>query len=215
MKDCYVSGKSVVVLITVIVSFVALLEPSVFAQGGSRPFPVSRRIEEMNRQGEQYERDAQSKDLKGKAENRVDPRRTKEIIAQVSEDFERIQDIYNKIVIAMSSNRALDYGLISEAAAEVKKRANRLKSNLALPQPKDDEKSQKKQDELDQPDDEQMKTLLLAFRNHIASFVTNPLFEFSNALDVELSIKASHDLKRIIELSDSIKKSADKLKKSK
>ena len=220
MKDCHITNKNIVVFIVVFVCFIGLLESPINAQGGgsNRPTPVDRRIEEMNRQSKEYERDAQGKNLEGKAEKRVDQRRAKEILAQVNEDFEGIQSIYNKIVIAMSSNAALDYEFISEAASEVKKRASRLKNNLALPQPKDDKKDDekdKKQDEYGEFSDEHMKALLLALRNHISSFVTNPLFESSGALDVELSIKASRDLKNIIELSDSVKKGADNLKKSK
>jgi hypothetical protein len=113
-------------------------------------------------------------------------------------------------VIAMSANETLDYKFISAATADLRKRASRLKSNLALPQPENNEPSQKREAEID---DEQMKSLLLLLRRRIASFVTNPLFETSGPLDIELSGKASLDLKKIVELCERIRKIADQLKK--
>jgi hypothetical protein len=53
----------------------------------------------------------------------------------------------------------------------------------------------------------------MTLRKHIYDFVTNPLFESQGVLDLEQGRKASRDLDRIIELSESITKSGDKLKK--
>jgi len=59
----------------------------------------------------------------------------------------------------------------------------------------------------------EIKPLLVSLRSHIYNFVTNPLFETSGVIDVELSKKASNDLNQIIGFSESINKCADKLKK--
>jgi hypothetical protein len=53
----------------------------------------------------------------------------------------------------------------------------------------------------------------MTLRKHIYDFVTNPLFESPGVLDLEQGRKASRDLDRIIELSESITKSVDTLKK--
>ena len=103
----------------------------------------------------------------------------------------------------------MPYKFISVATPDIKKRASRLKSNLALPQPENNEPGQKKEGEID---DGQIKNLLLLLRRHILNFVTNPLFETSGPLDVDLSSKASRDLKKIVDLSERIRKSADHLK---
>jgi hypothetical protein len=55
---------------------------------------------------------------------------------------------------------------------------------------------------------------LLMLRRYVYSFVTNPLFESKGVLDVRQAKKAGQDLDMIIELSESIKKESDKLKKA-
>src|SRR5688500_8362120 len=47
---------------------------------------------------------------------------------QIKEDFERIQVINSDILQANNSNAGIDYDRISDAAAEIRKRATRLKS---------------------------------------------------------------------------------------
>ena len=49
---------------------------------------------------------------------------------QIKEDFERIQVINSDLLEANKSVSGLDYTRISEASAEIRKRATRLKSNL-------------------------------------------------------------------------------------
>jgi hypothetical protein len=193
-----------------LICFLMLSAVSVLAQS-SRPLSsVERRVETINRQGTELERDEQQRDMNGKS-NPEDRKRVQQIRNEIREDFERIQAIYNNIVITMSNKNAmLDYKFIAEATAEVKKRASRLKTNLLLPQPKDAEKEKKQEADLSE---EQMKPSLMSLRNHIYNFLTNPMFESTGAIDVELSTKASHNLNEIIKLSESIWKCADKIKK--
>jgi hypothetical protein len=176
---------------------------------GSRPSPIDRRVEEMNRQREQYDRDTLRDGLDRKSQRPADQKAAREITLQVKQDFEHIQSVYNQIVLVMTANSALDYKFIYDATGEVKKSASRLKRNLALPEPEPDEASAKKEADLTQ---EAIKPSLLKLCSHIVSFVTNPLFETSGVLDVEQSIKASKDLEKVIELSDGIWRSAGKLK---
>ena len=132
------------------------------------------------------------------------------LIAQVQQDFERIQIARNEIVRVLSPGDALDYKFISTVTGEIKKRATRLEDNLALPDPDEDKKRKKEEMELDE---EQIRVALLTLCNHIESFVTSPFFETPGVIDVQHSAKASQDLKSILELSSSIKKSATRLKK--
>ncbi|CAN5827827.1 hypothetical protein BH18ACI4_BH18ACI4_12880 [soil metagenome] len=212
MKDRDGGNKNVVALITPMFCLItALTTPALAQSGTSRSSPVGRRLEELNRQGEKLERDELRRDLEGRPEKPAHLKPSQATTAQVKQDFERLQVVYNEIVLAMSASEALDYKFISVATADLRKRASRLKSNLALPQPENDEPSQKKEAEIN---DGQMKSLLLLLRRHISSFVTNPLFETSGPLDIELSGKASRDLKKIVELCERIRKSADQLKKA-
>ncbi|MFN2511043.1 MAG: hypothetical protein ABR568_06305 [Pyrinomonadaceae bacterium] len=176
------------------------------AQTGSRPYPVGRRVEEMNRQAEQYEREGRSRSEK--RDERRDRKPSRAAAVQVREDFGRIQIIYNELVLAMSAGKILEDNFIADALEGINKSAIRLKSNLALPRIDDKENDQKKENGLEV----KLQRSLTLLCSHISNFVTNPLFESSGALDVELSIKASRDLDEIIELSDHLKKKTEKLK---
>jgi hypothetical protein len=134
------------------------------------------------------------------------------ILEQIKEDFMRIQVIKNEMMRAISINNALDYKHISDTAAEIKKRAARLKTNLALPEQEDNEMNRSIQNE-DASDSEQVKALLLRLDGSIQSFVTNALFQ-KPIIDLQLAAKAIRDLESIIQLSSSMKKSAERLNKT-
>lgn len=180
------------------------------AQG--RRTPVERRVEDLNRQREQYERDTLRDGPKGKPEKSLDQKAAQATALQVKQDFERMQSVYNDIVIALSSGDSLNHKFVSDATAEILKRASRLKTNLVLPAPTDAEQEIAK--ELDSTED-QLKPRLKKLCLHIVSFVTNPLFETSGILDIEQSTKASRDLESIIRFSEYISKNAGKLSKGK
>jgi hypothetical protein len=147
MKDCDVGDKSIVALIAAMVCLITVITTPALAQSGaSRPSSVGRRVDELNRQSENLDREALVRDLEGGPEKHTDQKRSQAITAQVKQDFERLQVVYSEIVLAMSANEALDYKFISVATAEIKKRASRLKNNLALPQPENNAPSRKKED---------------------------------------------------------------------
>ncbi len=110
---------------------------------------------------------------------------------------------------AVSVSEALDYEVIANATLEIKKRAARLKDNLALPKPEINEKKSK---ERRAPDRKQVKASLYILDQSIMSFVTNPGFQNADVVDAHLSVKASTDLAKIIELSESIRQSAKSLR---
>lgn len=183
-----------------------------FAQGGggARPTPVDRRIERLNRQGEQYDLENSIRDMKRPQETPADRRRAQEAAQQIKHDLEGLQESYNRIVLVMAEKDGLNrkHDSVFRAVAEINKYSMRLKTNLALPRPKDlkDEKARV------EGNNEQMEESLMALRKHIYNFVTNPLFESPGLLDLEQGRKAGRDLDRIIELSESIRRSGDKLK---
>ena len=211
MKNYHARVRHIVVLAAAALCLMTIQATTATAQRSGRSTGMERRSEEMNRRREQLEREMLLRGVEPKSEDPSEERRDQATVSQVRQDFERIQAIYNQIVIAMSANQTLDYRFVSDATSEIRKRSSRLKSNLSLPPPEDDEKSRKKQND---QSGEPLETALLVLSNHIKSFVTNPLFESSGVIDVNLSNKASLDLKKIIELSDSIRKRADKLNKT-
>lgn len=210
MKNIYAERRIIAARVGLVLLLIAAAGGPAFAQGGgTRPTPVDRRMEHMTRQGEQYERDKLNSDLKGGANNPRDRKRAEALAAQVRHDFEVLQAGYNRIVIAMASKKGLDYDSVLGAVAEIRKCSHRLKNNLALPRPKGDEDKEVQGEAIP----ERVEESLLMLRKHVYSFVTSPLFEAPAVLDVEQAKKASRDLDRVIELSESIGKSGDRLKK--
>jgi hypothetical protein len=210
MRSCQLTARKSLLPLAALLFLLTGAATETPAQRGRTP--LERRIENMDRQREQYERDTLRDKPNNKSERDADQKSARAIAVQVKQDFEQLQAVYNNIVMAMSANTALDYRFISESTAEIMKRASRLKSNLVLPAPKDAEHDKIIEAEASE---DQMKPKLKKLCLHIVSFVTNPMFETSGILDIEQSRKASLDLESIIKFSESIAKSADRLAKNK
>ncbi|MGH9907600.1 MAG: hypothetical protein ACRD8U_18675 [Pyrinomonadaceae bacterium] len=208
MRKTHAAGKIIAVVAVITVVGIGL-ESRVSAQG--RSYSVARRIEAMERQADKYERDGLHRDAENKNEKAADRKRTKAIAAQVTEDFDRIQVIYNDVLRTMSAGKSFEQGFLSESVAGINRCASRLKTNLALPQSTEAGKNEQSQTGIG-PD--HLKVSVAALLKHISNFVTNPLFESAGVLDVELSTRASRDLNEIIELSGRLKKTVTKLKLS-
>ncbi len=139
------------------------------------------------------------------------PKDSKTIMTEVNEDFDRIRAINEEVKTATSSNTSLSYKSISDSAVEIKKRATRLKANLTgLPKADKEEKHQKQNVPLDEV---QMRSLLSSLNGVMTSFLSNPVFSDMGTLDNQLAFKARRDLEGLIELSDVVKKGAEKLGK--
>jgi hypothetical protein len=207
-------SKSVASITATIGGLIIALAPSASAQQQNRPVYVppvlERREAEIARQREMRQTDILRERLGKRPLRSSSLVYVHALIAQLKQDFERVQIARNEIVRAMSPGSALDYKFISTVTGEIKKRASRLEDNLALPEPDGDEKTQKNGMELNE---EQIRVALSTLCNHIESFVTSPFFETPGVIDVQHSAKASRDLKSILELSGRIKRSATRLKK--
>lgn len=133
-------------------------------------------------------------------------------LAEIGEDYERIQVVNNRMMAAVFNAQAPDYAGVAAATAEIGKRAARLKSNLHLPPPAE---SAEKRTALAEPADAAaLKKLLLTLDASLMSFVKSPLFESVDVLDAAAAAKARADLEAVIELSHFINKSAERMAKS-
>lgn len=150
-------------------------------------------------------RDMQVRSLEIAKEDKGDttPAASPEVIKQVTEDFGRIQEINAEVMQGYTSGAAPNYQYLSEAMADINKRAARLNKNLMLPQLPASE-----------PLEEQDGSPLVQLHGLILSFVTNPIFKNANTIDAEQGTKAKRDLEHIVELSNRIRKSAERLAKS-
>ena len=182
------------------------------AQQQGRPVYVppvlERRETEMSREREARQREELREGLGRSRARAANLRYVQAVIAQVTQDFERIQTARNEIVRTISNG--LDYKFVSEVTGEIRKRATRLEENLALPKPEEDEKRVVNYGELN---GDQIRVALLMLCDRIESFVKNPLFETPGVIDVEHSTKASSDLDSILKLSATLRRNAERLKK--
>lgn len=183
-----------------------LFAAPVFAQSApSGPPPVDRgRNTDRIRQQDMSSREWQLRNFGTEPGSPKDERQVKALMAQTEEDFTRILTLHNEIARALTSKQALNYRFVSEATAEIKKRATRLQSTLALnPSPDDVPVTAKS--------DAEMNDSLVKLCKEIRSFVTNPIIENPNTIDAEQVTRARRDLESLIQLSGLIKKDADKL----
>lgn len=195
-------------LMTALILLIFFAAP-VFSQsvppGG--PPPIDRRANtDRIRQQDMSRREYQLRNFGREPGSPKDERQVKALMAQTEEDFTRILTLHNEIARALTSKKDLNYEFVSEATAEIKKRASRVQSMLALHLSSDDAPVKEKSDP-------EMTDSLVKLCQEIRSFVTNPIIENPNTIDVEQLTRARRDLESLIQLSGLIKKDADKLSK--
>jgi hypothetical protein len=188
--------------------FIFCVSP-VFAQSApSGPPPVDRVNTERMRQQEMSSREWQLRNFGTEPNAPKDKRQIEALMAQTEQDFNRILFLHNEIARALTSNKDLDYHFVSDATAEIKKRASRVQSSLFLHLKPEEALELEKSPA---PKDLPMKDELIRLCHQIRSFVTNPSIENPNTINAEQMSKARKDLESLIQLSGQIKKDADKL----
>jgi hypothetical protein len=136
-------------------------------------------------------------------------------IEHTKQDFKRIQLLRNDMVDRLVAKEPLDYKLLSTQAEEINKRATRLKMFLMKPPAAELTKGEEKRPEATQPayDEAAMKAALVKLCNTIHSFTGNPMFKNPGVVSTDEPAKAGGELLTIIELSENIRKNADRLAK--
>ena len=142
--------------------------------------------------------------------------RLEAVVVQVKEDFAHLQIVRNEIARNLVARRPLDYHLILDQTAEINKRANRLKIYMMPRAPEDKEKEAKNPPALNS---ENMTGALVRLCKLIDSFVENPALKNEvNAQQLDRAkadkARADSDLLNIVELSNDLKKSAERLNKT-
>jgi len=172
------------------------------------PPPIDRRANtDRIRQQDMSSREWQLRNFGTEPVRPKDERQLKALMAQTEEDFTRILTLHNAIARALTSNKDLNYQFVSEATAEIKKRATRVQSTLALHLAADDAPVKEKSDP-------ELKDSLVKLCKEIRSFVTNPIIENPSTIDAEQLTRARRDLESLIQLSGLIKKDSDKLSRN-
>jgi hypothetical protein len=133
------------------------------------------------------------------------------MLAQIKEDFLRIQIIDDDLKERAGREDAIDLKLVARSASEIKRRAVRLQDNLSLPEIS----------AVSHPPNPgvdagpvQLRSLLSSLSKSINEFVENPLFESARVVNAGLSAQARRDLQQIIYLSNQIRKTSERLNRA-
>ncbi len=167
---------------------------------------------DRTREMERVERDQQLL-LKRLPAKKDDDSVRRAVLKQINEDFRNIQGLNNTMMANAWAHEELEYGSISDSLSQIKSRATRLRSNLALPKAKDVKDVEEKQLDLARAGVKEFREALLLLDKSIMSFVTNPLFQKSNVVEVGLASRARQDLEVVIQLSGNLQKTSEQLKK--
>lgn len=135
--------------------------------------------------------------------------------ARGKEDFRTLQLVNNEMMRAVFVTAAAgptDYERVAEAAAEINKRAARLRSNLRLPDQQAGETTRAAAPDI--ADDGQLRASLRVLDKAIMEFVTNPGFRQSGTVDVRHSAAAAETLTRVAELSRAVRLGAERIRKA-
>ena len=129
---------------------------------------------------------------------------------QITEDFRELQSLNNRMMATTWDQPTLDYKYISRMTGEILKKATRLRSNLGLPKSEEKEAAQPSEEI---STEEAVKAELVSLDRSVMSFVTNPIFQQTNVMDLRLASQAKSDLEAVISMSNRLKKVSAKLRK--
>lgn len=131
--------------------------------------------------------------------------------AQIREDFVRLQVVNNDLARAASGGGQLDLKLVAKFASEIKKRAERLKLNLALPEA---EEGAKVPAAPTPSDPEQLRVALSRLDGIVLRFTNALHAKGVRSFDAQSSARLRLDLEAIIGLSERVKKGSEKLEEA-
>ena len=190
---------------------------STLAQG---PTPPAGAGPPMNPDPMRAERERQTSEARlrtaelGAAEDAERQKLIRMAIANVKQDFTRIQVLRNDIARNLVARKPLDYNLITEQTAEIRKRAQRLNVYMLARAPEN-----KEQNSTLEFASEEMIDALVKLCKLIDNFTENPAIKNVATIDAkdrekakEDKAKADQDLMSIIRLSETIHKKSDSLK---
>ena len=206
MSDRYAACKCALIALPLALFFVSPVFSQTVPAG---PPPIDRSVNtDRVRQQDMSSREWQLRNFGNESKAAKDKRNLESLMKQTEEDFTRILTIHNEIARALAAKETpLNNQFVSEATAEIKKRASRVQSSLALrlsPQEVLD------MEKAGAPKELPIKEELVRLCSQIRSFVTNPSIENPNTINAEQMSKARRDLEVLIHLSERINKLSKK-----
>jgi hypothetical protein len=179
--------------------------------GAGPPANINPKLEERARQASEARLRSAELEASEEAENQ---KHIQAAIANMKQDFTRIQVLRNDIARNLVAHKPLDYSLITEQTAEINKRAHRLNVYMLARVPEG-----KESNSTSDLKSEEMVVALVKLCKLIDSFTENPALKNAATIDAkeiekakEDKAKADEDLMAIIILSESIQRKSDTLK---
>lgn len=181
-----------------LLAFLVLLVGDSSAQVNRGISAAGRRMDDFDNQRTKAERDAMAREMRGKKPTKEELQNAARIKAETREDLEGLQQSYNDIVVKLSGGATPESSFVDEATAKVIKHADRLKANIIFP-------TAEKQDEpkpivIAGDTRKQLRELC----TRIYEFLTNPMIENPNVLDLEAAEKARTSLEYVISISENL-----------
>lgn len=183
-----------------ILAFLSIFSIEIDAQASRGISAAGRRMDDFDNQRRKAERDTMQREAQGRRPTKEELQNAARVKTETREDLEGLQESYNEILTKLSGGE-VDGAFAIEATARINKYANRLKANIAFPKPQ--EQSERKPVEI-APD---TRRYLRNLCTRIYEFLTNPMMENPNVLNVGAAHSARDLLDAIIALSDSVTKS--------
>lgn len=186
-------------------------------QGGRRGLGNSAEVERLERERrDRLEREADLREREFMLRNmemvkrrRAEPPQPRLAVAQIREDFVRLQVVNNDLARAVFRGSTLDPKFVSKSASEIKKLAARLRDNLALPEWQDGSAGNGAK-----AAPVELRPALSALDALVLRFVDGLASKGISLVDAEASLKARRELEEIIKLSEHVKKASEKFGKA-
>lgn len=208
-----VSAVLPAVIILILLTSINAQERREPPSGAARPSPTGGGIPEAARQPSVRQRQYKIIEMERELAKVRTPDEEKLALAQIGEDFEKLQVINNRMMSATMRAVAPDYAHVAGTTSEIKMRANRMKDNLRLA--KVEARKDGKGPVYNKAQDVGgLKANLLSLDGVIMSFIKNPIFTNPGVVNVSQAEKASRDLETILELTHLINKEAQRVAKS-
>ncbi|MDQ2855296.1 MAG: hypothetical protein M3R68_03120 [Acidobacteriota bacterium] len=179
--------------------------------GAGPPADINPRREDLIRQTNQAKLRSAEMEADSEAENQ---KHIQAALANMKQDFARIQVLRNDIARSLVAHKPLDYNLITEQASEISKRAQRLNVYMLARAPE-----QKEEGKTTELKNEEMIDALVRLCKLIDSFTENPALKNAATIEAkevekakEDKARADKDLLALMKLSESIQKKSESLK---
>jgi len=159
---------------------------------------------------ERRSREAGLRSITMMGKDKTDPRVYQAFLDQLNEDFQQVQLIRIGMIKSIAAAKPIEYKQLSKDASEIRKRALRLKTSLALTENTDNIRQESAKVEY------QNETIQKAASDlclEISRFTTSPLFKPGAVYNLRYATEADDALDAVINISSNIKTSAEKLRK--